>query len=229
MWTRSALPLTIVLACVATLGGAVTKIRSRAAADSGRTSRPGRRHRARRRRSARGIRNRRRRTDRLRGPVRQLSRPERRRRRRWSGAGRRTGHARDPAAVEDGRKLLAAGDDRVGLRESSDAVRSAWRLEARRGLCGRRVHPESERHRRRRRGDECQDVARGEDAESRRVRRRSASRRRTDEETEAVERTLSRPVSSDESDADPQPACRGDYCLDISRSSNAVISRTMAS
>ena len=68
------------------------------------------------------------------------------------------------------------------------------------------VHPESERHRRRRRGDERQDVARGEDAESRRVRRRSASRRRTDEETEAVERTLSRPVSSDESDADPQPA-----------------------
>ena len=40
-------------------------------------------------------------------------------------ARRRTGHARDAAATQDRRQLLAVRDDAVGLHQSRDAVRSA--------------------------------------------------------------------------------------------------------
>ena len=45
--------------------------------------------------------------------------------RRRAGARRRPRHARDAAAAEDGRQLLAVRDDAVGLRQSRDAVRRA--------------------------------------------------------------------------------------------------------
>ena len=184
MWTRSALPLALVFACAATLTAQSPRF-GVGRPPTGESPRPRRRDCARRRRLAPGRGNRRRGTHALRRAMRQLSRSERRRRRCRRRARRRTWHARHCAAAEDGRQFLAAGDDGVGLRESRDAVRSARPARAARGLCGRRLHPESQRHRRRGCRDEREDAARSEDAESRRLRRRSAAGCGTDEDEEA--------------------------------------------
>ena len=129
MWTRSALVLAIAFAGAATLAAQSPRfgVGGRRLLTS---SRPGRRDRAGRRRLARRLGNRRGRTHGLRRSMRQLPRSEWRRRRRGSRARRWERHARDGPASQDGWEFLASGDDGVGLRESSDAVRSARPLEA---------------------------------------------------------------------------------------------------
>src|SRR5262245_53513489 len=81
------------------------------------------------------------------------------------------------AAPQDRRQLLAICHDAVGLHQSRDAVRQTWSLETIRGLCGRGLYPEPQRHYWRQRHHGCEDSAQSEDAESRRLRRGSTTGR----------------------------------------------------
>ncbi len=155
-------------------GGAVAVARRWPPADARRDPRAGIGDRAGRQRPAAGIGIGRGRPRAVRRPVRAMPRTGRRRRCRPAPR-RRTRHAAHAASAQDGRQLLAVRDDAVGLRQPGDAVRSTGPSDGARSVRGRGLRAESERHHRRRRRHGRDEPAKGEDAESRRVRRGSAS------------------------------------------------------